>query len=249
MNFFKRPSIKIISGLLVGVSAIGLTLFYDQFLRVRIDSTEVVVIKPSSEILKNEPITEDKLLIERRPKQTLMNDVILPAEVDEIIGLDANQIIQGNSLLTKTMIDYDELLPNEEEGEAIRPITKEMIYAMPGSLRRKDTVNIYLIYNDGTTNLNKNGPSTTSSEDTKEQIEKISNSMESEPFLKSIKVVYVKDSSNKEVISSSENNKEDKRLNATSSISDLEIILNEEDFKKLMNEVLGKGAKLYITYQ
>jgi hypothetical protein len=73
--------------------------------------------------------------------------------------------------------------------------------------------------------------------------------LNTEPFLKNVRVAYVKDSGNKEVVAAEEGANDDSRLNATSQISDIELILNEEDFTKLMTEVLSKGAKIYITYQ
>ncbi|MDA6130889.1 hypothetical protein OSK38_26385, partial [Escherichia coli] len=108
------------------------------------------------------------------------------------------------------MIDFEQLIPDETEGEAIRPITKEMIYAQPGSLRRKDSIDIYLVNQDGTTNLITNGAPEVTSEtkeetdskeaESKEKVE-INTSVNTKPFLKDVRVVYVKDSGNKEVVS------------------------------------------------
>ncbi|OUM93610.1 SAF domain-containing protein [Parageobacillus thermoglucosidasius] len=260
-----KPGVKIALGLLVSLATIAFIFIYDFYIRDRIDSAEVVVVKAGKEILKAETITEDKLAIERRPRESLVEDVVYANEIDQIIGRDAKQDILGNSMISKKMIDFDELVPDESKGEAIRPITSDMIYAKPGSLRRKDIIDIYLVYMDGSTNFQQNGPAKVSSDgQTNEGSNGISGDDEgatnedkggnsedaktkTEPFLKNVRVVYVKDSSNQEVVSTDE--KEDKRLNASSTISDLEVILNEEDFRKLMNEVLGNGAKLYITYQ
>ncbi|MFP3490991.1 hypothetical protein R0K20_25750, partial [Staphylococcus sp. SIMBA_130] len=64
------------------------------------------------------------------------------------------------------------------------------------------------------------------------------------------KVVYAKDSSNKEVVTDTKTKpkEENVRLNATGNISDLEVILNQEDFDKLMSAVIEQKNKLYITY-
>jgi len=257
-----KPRTKIIVGIMTSVLTIGFILVYDFYIKERINTTEVVVVKAGETIRKSEQITEDKLMIERREKDSLVDGIIKADEMDSIIGYDAAQDIYGNSMLSKKMVDHDRMVPDPKIGEAIRPITQDMIYAKPGSLRRKDVVDIYLIYGDGTTSMEQNGPSTVSSQDTSQKEEEQTNSDETktstsqqktdinrEPFLKNVRVVYVKDSSNKEVVSPSDSESKDKRLNATSVISDLEVILSEEDFAKLMGEVLGKGAKLYITYQ
>jgi hypothetical protein len=250
-----KPSVKIGLGIFVSLFTIGFIFAYDFYIKDRIDSEEVVVVKAGAEILKSEPISKDKLVIERREKSSLVEDVVYAADMEKIIGQDSKQTIVGNSMISSKMIDYEKLIPNAEEGEAIRPITKEMIYAQPGSLRRKDVIDLYLVYGDGTTNLMENGPSKVTSEVTAKEADKATTSLSTEelklntkPFLKGVKVVYVKDSGNKEVISAGEGN-QDKRLNATSTISDLELILNEDDFSNLMTEILSKGAKLYITYQ
>lgn len=248
-----KPGVKIALGVFTSIATAGFIFVYDFYLKDRIDSTEVVVVKAGEEILKSEIIYEDKLVIERRAKDSLVKGVVLAGDLDSIIGHDAKQTIVGNSMISTKMIDFDKVVPDATKGEAIRPIPKEMIFAQPGSLRRKDLISIYLIYPDGTTNLIENGPSVVNSDSTSEKDEqgesKTNNpTVKTKPFLNGIKVVYVKDSGNKEVMSAEENKGND-RLNATSVISDLEVIMNEEDFSNLMNEVLGKGAKLYITYE
>lgn len=274
-----KPWVKILLGILTSVLTISFILVYDFFIRERIDSEEVVVVKAGETIFKNETITEDKIAIERRPKETLIDGVIKAKDVNMIIGYDASQDIVGNSMISRTMIDYDDLIPDESKGEAIRPIPNEWIYAQPGSLRRKDLVDFYLVYPDGSTNFNnENGPSHVSSTDEDvyteedpsddedmvytydseneqdgEKNEKISEEnlkMNTKPFLKDVRVVYVKDSGNQEVVSTSGDGKNtNERLNASSEPNNLEVILNEEDFIKLMEEVLGKNARIYITYQ
>lgn len=274
-----KPWVKILLGILTSVLTISFILVYDFFIRERIDSEEVVVVKAGETIFKNETITEDKIAIERRPKETLIDGVIKAKDVNMIIGYDASQDIVGNSMISRTMIDYDDLIPDESKGEAIRPIPNEWIYAQPGSLRRKDLVDFYLVYPDGSTNFNnENGPSHVSSMDEDvyteedpsededmvytydseneqdgEKNEKISEEnlkMNTKPFLKDVRVVYVKDSGNQEVVSTSGDGKNtNERLNASSEPNNLEVILNEEDFIKLMEEVLGKNARIYITYQ
>lgn len=244
MKFLNKPSVKITLGLMTALCTIAFIFVYDMFLRDRIDSVEVVVVKANEEIQKSEKITADKITTERRPKDMLISNVVLAKDINSIIGIDSSQLIDGNSMISGNMLDVEEIVPNKEEGEAIRPITKDMIYAQPGSLRRKDTVDIYLVNKDGSNSMQEDGG--TSSEKSKGSE---AASTTATPFLQDVKVVYVKDSGNKEVVSATtEETTEDQRLNATSTISDLEVILNDDDFKILMDQVLGNEAKLYITY-
>ncbi|RHW35963.1 hypothetical protein D1B31_17890 [Neobacillus notoginsengisoli] len=246
-----KPGVKIALGIFTSLAAAGFILVYDFYIKDRIDSQEVVIVKPGEEISKSEKIHQNKLTVERRAKESLLEGVVLAEDIDKVIGHDANQLIVGNSMLSTKMIDFDLLVPDATKGEAIRPITDSMIFAQPGSLRRKDVVDIYLVYKDGSTNMTENGPNTVSSEEPSEDENSVSTKGEkvnTKVFLKGVKVVYVKDSGNKEVVSASDNGKSDDRLNASSTISDLEVILNEEDFSNLMYEVLQKEARLYITY-
>lgn len=251
-----KPGVKIGLGICLSLATAGSIYVYDSYIKDRIDSAEVVVVKAGTDISKAQPITQNQLTIERRAKDSLVDNVVYAKDINKIIGQDAQQEIVGNSMISLKMVDFDGVVPNTKKGEAIRPITKNMIFAQPGSLRRKDVVDIYLVYQNGSTNLDTNGPSTVSSASgaaaTNNSNGNAINSVikDQKPFLKGIKVVYVKDSSNKEVVASPDDkNGNDPRLNATSNISDLEIILNEDDFTKLMDQVLSKGAKLYITYQ
>lgn len=250
-----KPGMKIGLGIFTSLATAGFILTYDFYIKERIDSEEVVVVKAGEEIMKSEQITEDKLAIERRRKEDLVDEVVFASNMDKIIGQDSKQDIVGNSMVSTRMVDFENLIPDSSKGESVRPITKEMIYAQPGSLRRKDVIDIYLVNSDGSTNLIQNGQTVVTSEDSQstdkpdEERSKDADTMDTKPFLKDVRVVYVKDSGNKEVVSAEEGNAGDKRLNATSTISDLEVILNEEDFTKLMDQVLGRGSKLYITYQ
>ncbi|MCM3443578.1 MULTISPECIES: hypothetical protein [Metabacillus] len=239
-----KPKTKVTLGILTFVTAAAFTPVYDLFIKDKIDSVEVVVVKPGKDIQKNEQLLESMFVIERRDKKDIVKDVIYPEDLPTIIGYDSSQLMVGNSIVSKKMIDYDNLIPDSAEGEAIRPLMSDMIFAQPGSLRRKDTIDIYLV---------DNALIEQDAEDITDGVraETVKNLLK-EPVLKDVKVVYVKDSSNREVTNDigeeKTTTKTSERLNATGTISDLEVILNEEDFQKLMKEVIENDKKLYITY-
>jgi hypothetical protein len=226
-------------------------VFWEFVFKDRIDSVEVVVVKAGETIQVKEPISKDKITIERRSKKDLIQDVVYSSEFNEILGEDAAQIIVSNSMISKKMIDFDKMIPDESEGEAIRPLPAEWIYATPGSLRRKDRIDIYLIDQELIDKLqgkeaNKNNEEPVKVISDKEEIKSIL----LKPILEDVSVIYVKDGSNKEVISQDTNQQSglQQRLNASGKVSELEVLLNEEDFNKIADSVLGKEGRLYITY-
>ncbi|QHA38725.1 hypothetical protein D5E69_23115 (plasmid) [Rossellomorea marisflavi] len=234
-----KPGVKIVLGISLSVLTMSFVVMYDLYIKERIDSEEVVVVKAGQEIKKNERITRSMIAVERRSKQSIISDAIPASEFGTLLTKTAGQTIVGNSMISKKMIDYDLLIPDPDSGEAIRPITDEMIYSQPGSLRRKDRIDIYLVKKkEESGNVN-----VASSKDGKKN-----SNLVQDPILTGIRVVYVKDDSNKEVINGTPDKEKDDRLNASGKISALEVILNEEDFQKLMDKVVNEDYLLYITY-
>lgn len=245
-----KQGLKIAFGILLAVIVMAFTPIYDIYIKDRIDSVDVVVVKAGNEIEATEPITADKLQVESRRKQDLVEGTILAGDIKQVIGYDAGQLLVGNAIISKDMVDYDKLVPNEKEGEAIRPIVSDMIFAMPGSVRRKDTIDIYLVSNSLIGQYAKEESAASSSSSDKQKEAVANGATLKKPLLTDVKVVYAKDSSNKEVVTDTETKpkEENERLNATGNISDLEVILNQEDFDKLMSAVIEQKNKLYITY-
>lgn len=242
-------------GLSVGIFVLiaGGIVSYDAFLKDKINTEEVVVVKQGVTVKESQTLDNSVLAIENRPKTQVPDDAITSAQIDSIAGKTASVNVTGNSVLTKEQVDYDNLVPNKEDGEAIRPITADMLFATAGTLRRGDEVTIYALTE------NQWGEATHSDN---EQVVTDTNDLvaKNEPILKDVKVAYVRDGSNNEVqnatqtqsesstdaVSQSENS--DARLNGTSTVSELEVILKEDDFQKLMTQVTGQGKKLYIVY-
>lgn len=268
----QKPGLKLGIGIFLFVFLIAFIVSWQFYFKDRIDTVQVVVVKPGTEIAKKETIHAADLTIERRNRKDLINDYIPASEQQNIIGKDAAQIIPGNGMLSYKMIDYDNLIPNAKKGEAIRPIPHDWIYAMPGSLRRKDHVDIYVInkqdlansplqtgYSDQNNTKPTQKPLATGQKGTKDtktdsktQDTTVQNPSASfmTPILTNVSVVYAKDSSNNEVTSS--NAKKDSaqtRLTATGQISELELILSDKQFEKLASAVVDDGAQLYFTYK
>ncbi|WP_026801336.1 hypothetical protein [Pontibacillus halophilus] len=248
-----KPGMKIFTGVLTGVLLLAAIPTYDLLLKDRIDSAEVVVVKAGEEIQANDVISTDQLSVERRRKQDLVGDVVFAEDLQQILGKEAGELLISNSMVSMKSIDFEDIIPDPTKEEAIRPIVDDMIYAKPGSLRRKDKIDIYVVSKDYMVEESNQSAADDSNKASSEEEDEEKNEFNlqsyKEPLLEDIQVVYVKDSSNNEVTNKEDEQKaKEERLNATGNISDLEVILNEDDFQALMNEVVENGNKLYITY-
>lgn len=253
---FQKPGVNLGIGISLFIILIAFIVSWQFFIKDKIDTVPVVVVKPGVNIAKKDVITKSDLTIQRRSRKDLINNYVPATKISDVIGEDAGQVIPGNDMVSYSMIDYDHLIPNAKKGQAIRPIPHDWIYAMPGSIRRKDHVNIYIISKDDLknmspdqTNPNSNQTMTASSNKKDSSVTTIPDTSFMTPILTNIPVVYAKDSSNNEVVSSDPKNQQEKRLTATGQISELEVILNNQQFEKLATAVVDKGAKLYFTYE
>ncbi|MDQ0255490.1 hypothetical protein J2S74_002872 [Evansella vedderi] len=241
-----KPYLKITLGILMAAVVIGFIVFWDLYLKDGITSEEVVIVRPHVQIEAKEAIQREHLMIESRHRSSLVDGAVLADQIDEIVGYDAAVLLVGNSILSTSHIDFDDIVPNPEEGEAIRPIPDEWVYAKPGSLRRKDRIDIYVIQAIDTHNINFQEEMARASREIADDEHQRSDDvkLQIEPILTNIPVIYAKDSSNREVVGQTRG---DSRLDASGRISDLEVNLNREEFKILMDHI-NKGYKLYITY-
>ena len=263
-----NPYLKITLGILLSVLVIGFIVVWDLYLKDNIMSEEVVIVKPDVQLEAKDTIQREHLAIEKRRINSLVEGTVTAEQIDEVVGHDSAVPLVGNAILSTKYIDFDDVVPDAEKGEAIRPIPEDWIYAKPGSLRRKDRIDIYAIESEEIRDFQANmerlhqEPSDESDDESKEEDTVSSSSHQSklpledrihldiEPILTNVPVVYAKDASNREVVGETakgESEEQDSRLDASGRISDLEVNLNSEDFKTLMGYI-NDGYQLYITY-
>ncbi|MFE8703936.1 hypothetical protein ACFYKX_25520 [Cytobacillus sp. FJAT-54145] len=139
-----KPWVKITLGVLLSVLIIVFIIVWDTIIKDRIDSVEVVIVRPGVVIEKHEQITNDKIMVEKRNRSTLVEGVVFGKEINDVVGYEAKQQLYGNSIISKRSIEFVSFSPNAQEGESIRPIPNEWIYASPSTLRRKDKIDFYL---------------------------------------------------------------------------------------------------------
>lgn len=243
-----------------GKAAVGIGIFtvlmgsiigYDQFLKDKLNNEDVLVVKEGVNVGENQVLDDSVLEVAGRTKTEIPEGAVKVSDVEKVIGKTSKVSISGNSILTKDVVDYKEVLPDKKKGEAIRPITADMIFATPETIRRGDNIDIYALTEFEWGNLQHS-----EDEVTKKDLEEVAIN---KPVLEDVKVAYVRDGSNNEVQNADGTDDEDSeeadkkgnsssRLYGTSTVSELEVVLKEEDFQNLMSQVTGKGMKLYIVY-
>lgn len=262
-----KPWIKISLGVLLSLTVIAFIIVWDVYLKDKIDSVEVVVVKPGLYIDRHTPIQENMLLVEERKKSTIIPNALLPHEIKDVIGLEVKHPLLGNMMVSKSFFDHDNLIPNPDKKEAIYPIPDKWIYAMPSTLRRKDHIDIYFVENPekmAASQSNNGQPIQPKSTLTIEQINQLaasgqlSQSRKQElielgfmPALMDIPIIYAKDSSGNEIATNNEEGKlkatDEKRFYSTGMVSNLELLLTEEQYRIIWQSV-REGYLLYITY-
>lgn len=211
---------KTILGIVLLVLAILFFIYWELIGRKTVMCKDVIVL--NTDVKKGTLITEKLVNKKRVEIDSCIDNVIVYKK--SIIGLEAKQYIPKNAQLAKQYFDTPSIVLNKDE--KILKIPSEWLLTVPETLRRKDTIYIYAVKNEKV-NIN------TKKEDTK-QIKK---------FAFSTTVAYVKDGSNKEVLSL-----DNDRLSGTTTINSIEIVITEKQFTKL-EQLTNKGFLLAVMYR
>lgn len=189
-------------------------------------SEKVVKVKVTSgEYLpKNHELTLGDVYLDSVEKKDIPKNAVRDIRLVEKKILNAN--ITDGVILTDSLVDVDDLEPNKNEG--IFPIPKESIYAINGSLRSRDKVNLYLVKSvkaDGirTEELPSND----------------------DVFLTDVTVNYVRTDDNNDV-QDSENGNNNNRFTSTGKVSTPELKMAKTDGQQL-KKYLEQGYKLWIV--
>ena len=237
MKKFIQPLVSISLILL----ATGLIFFWEFYLNDRLNTTSVVVA--AKDIEKNQVIKDtDIKIIQIQSEQAVEHPITDPKK---IIGVETIQFVAKGNQFMDAMLDWHGLEPNRNQ--LIYSIPKEWIYSSPGSLRRKDRVYIYAIY-DEKRNLNRGAQPEqriTLSPDLQKTNSNGQKLPVCEPILKNLVVAYAKDSSNQEVKPATNS---EKRLDATGSINNLELVMTQEQYSILENKYMD-GFKFNFAYR
>lgn len=131
---------------LILITGVGGLLGYDLYFKPYVLSRTVVKIKvEGGELLpKNYELKASDLYLDSVQTKDIPSGVI--TEIAQVEHKITNVNLTNGIILTTSLVDVSDLEPLEDEG--IFPIPKEAIYAINGSLRSRDKVDIYLVEAD-----------------------------------------------------------------------------------------------------
>lgn len=203
---------------------------YDLYIKPYVLSQKVVKVKVTagSYLPKNYELSaKDVYLDSVQTKDVPVNAIQNIEDVEKKI-LNVN--LSDGVILTESLVDVDDLEPGPNEG--IYPIPKEAIYAINGSLRSRDKVDIYLV-KDRT--KKEQGTLTDGLDEPKVE----------SAFLSGVTVNYVRTEDNNDV-KDTENGNITNRTTSTGKVSVPELKIPNEDAKQL-KQFLEQGDKLWIV--
>lgn len=227
---------------LILITGVGGLLGYDLYFKPYVLSRTVVKIKvEGGELLpKNYELKASDLYLDSVQTKDIPSGVI--TDIAQVEHKITNVNLTNGIILTTSLVDVSDLEPLEDEG--IFPIPKEAIYAINGSLRSRDKVDIYLVEADQEKRSESLSP-----DNKKEGQELIEQSPLSEPakevFLSGVTVNYVRTEDNNDVLDSEKGNNNN-RLTSTGKVATPELKLKKSDGQQL-GQFLEQGKKLWIV--
>lgn len=227
---------------LILITGVGGLLGYDLYFKPYVLSRTVVKIKvEGGELLpKNYELKASDLYLDSVQTKDIPSGVI--TEIAQVEHKITNVNLTNGIILTTSLVDVSDLEPLEDEG--IFPIPKEAIYAINGSLRSRDKVDIYLVEADQEKRSESLSP-----DNKKEGQELIEQSPLSESakevFLSGVTVNYVRTEDNNDVLDSEKGNNNN-RFTSTGKVATPELKLKKSDGQQL-GQFLEQGKKLWIV--
>lgn len=224
-----KQKLKGIAGITIMFLALAATYFWLTHGQVQLESVTLLVARqdiPKGTVIDN---ANNYFKPERINLSSAVTGAIKPENINQLNGRIAEQFIPANGqIVTQTFSGNSVVL---KENEFVFKLPPTWVYSIPSSIRRGDKISIYEI--DG--NIDK----LDNSED--QDIKLVKGKTES---IFNTTVVFVKDSTNREVTDT--NGKE--RLDGSSQVSAIEIICTRSDTQILESSVLS-GKKLIVVYR
>lgn len=248
---------KLLIPLLIFVAGIAFVIAWEFGIKDTVNTVEAVVAKDTIEF--KDIIQAEDLSIVKMRKDNNVESGFRPDEVENIIGQLASIDIAKGTQIYPDLIDSNNLVPDEEKGEFIAPLPDEWLFAVAGSLRRAYIADIYVVGGENQAmieslvqdakeqqnNSEENEQNETENDETIVTNKEQDNAIQElyKPILKDVRISSVKDKGNSEVTESTENPN-----SATGSVSNLEIIADNEMLTTLQ-EYTDKGYKLYVVHK
>ncbi|MRN51802.1 SAF domain-containing protein [Paenibacillus monticola] len=215
---------------LILITGFGGLLGYDLYFKPYVLSQTVVKIKVADGqfLPKNYELKPGDLYLDSVQTKDIPSGVI--TEIQQVEHKITNVNLTDGSILTASLVDISNLEPLQDEG--IFPIPKEAIYAINGSLRSRDKVDIYLVEGER--------PSST----VKDQAN-LPSAPSQQVFLTGVTVNYVRTEDNNDVLDSEQGN-DNNRFTSTGKVASPELKLKKSD-GQLLGQYLEQGKKLWIV--
>jgi len=233
---FKASKIMAVLAVVLILAAISLVYFWETRGREHFLYREVTVMAHSVEA--GTIITADMLDVKSIDKGTIIEGAIVSKS--SIIGKKAAHFIPGYSQLSQTYFEDENIVLKTDE--YIFTIPEDWIITIPNSLRSGDIIYFYpvKIPDEKDESKEANGGARNRS---KEDISGIPEEGTGDYILESV-VAYLKDSSNREVVTISE----EERYDGSSKIASLEIIAELEDISYL-KDLAENSYRFIILYK
>lgn len=232
-------SVSRILALLLILVSITTAVLWEFYFDDRINT--VPILQATGQIPKGHKILTSDLVSVRVQVNAIPEGAV--SDISKVLGYEAAIPIKKGMLVVSDFFDNPAIVP--DENQMITPIPNQWIFSLPGSLRRKDKVFIYGFpvadFHQSTSEASLLKGDSKENQDLKSR----DNQLNYEPLLKDITVAFAKDSANQEVKPSDD---KFQRIDATGNISQLELILTEEQFKLLEAKALN-GYKFVFTYR
>ncbi|OMD92702.1 hypothetical protein BSK67_18230 [Paenibacillus odorifer] len=229
---------------LILITGFGGLLGYDLYFKPYVLSQTVVKVKvrAGESLPKNYELKASDLYLDSVQTKDIPSGVI--TEIAQVEYKITNVNLTNGSILTASLVDVSDLEPLQDEG--IFPIPKEAIYAINGSLRSRDKVDIYLV--EGEREKQREAlDSNTVKKENEEQVKK--QSLLSDPakeiFLSGVTVNYVRTEDNNDVQDSEKGNNNN-RFTSTGKVATPELKLKKSEGQRL-GQFLEQGKKLWIV--
>ncbi|WP_342564678.1 hypothetical protein NST84_05825 [Paenibacillus sp. FSL R7-0345] len=235
---------------LILFTGFGGLLGYDLYFKPYVLSQTVVKIKAADGgfIPKNVQLQQSDLYLDSVQTKDIPSGVI--TQFSQVKDKITNVNLMDGSILTSSLVDVSDLEPQADEG--IFPIPKEAIYAINGSLRSRDKVDIYLVEGDKADRAGSRSADSGSSLQPSGAAVPGNDSVNAEAaaparkvFLSGVTVNYVRSEDNNDVLDS-ENGNTNNRVTSTGKVAAPELKLKKSD-GELLGQYLEQGLKLWIV--
>lgn len=235
----RKSKIKGIIGIVVMAVALAAMYFWLVYGQAAI-STKTVPIASMDIEQGTIIIPEIHFTLKRISNDELITGCLNESDLTRLNGLSANQYIAKNAQVNDRCFDKPGIVVTNDR--FVFKIPTSWIYAVPSSIRRGDDILIYEV--DARIDQSISQSIVNNSEGLPTyQSRPVINVGSDKPVLEAT-VIYVKDSSNREVVDVDGR----KRLDGTSQVSSIELVSTSEDIKKLEQKVI-EGKKFILVYR